>query len=257
MGHELAPSATLWRADIMCGIGLFVAATAQILRERTSCSLPFSWGLCWFAAALMPALFMQGAFYEHWLYLPSVGLFLGMAQSVALFVEKKSLPTSQFAKQGIVIATLLVAAVMGFLTYNQNTIWRESVVFYEHIFAQGEKAAKAHGNLATVYMQQGEYEKAVEQNRIAIENSHDTLATARVNLALALYALPDGQDHQNEVLANLQRALEIDPDFYGAFDALARFYNQQKNPEKSAFYRDKADAVRKKFRTFSDGQTAF
>jgi hypothetical protein len=129
MGHDLPLCPTLWRADILCGIVLFVAATTQILREQAARSLPLNWGLCWFAAALAPTFFVNAIFYEHWLYLPTAGLFLGVAQSVALWMEQAPPAISKWVKPVLAVFVMMASAALGSLTYNQNKIWREPVAF--------------------------------------------------------------------------------------------------------------------------------
>ncbi|MDR3423517.1 MAG: hypothetical protein P4M13_00350 [Alphaproteobacteria bacterium] len=243
MEYDLPVYSDIWHADSLAGIGLAVMATIQILRERPGHSLPFSWGLCWFAAALLPSFLVNAFYYEHWLYLPSAGLFLGTAQSAALFMERHGT-----LKRGSVALMLLLAFGAGLLTYRQNRIWRDPVVFYTHIFAQGETAARAHVNLGVVYLERGEYEKAAAQERIAITNSNDTLATAQNNLAVALSLMPERDRRSDEIQTHLLRAVEINPDFYPALDALALFYDRQGDAAKAEIYRERVEGVRRKLR---------
>ncbi|MGB9153110.1 MAG: hypothetical protein WCD70_08500 [Alphaproteobacteria bacterium] len=246
MEYDLPVYGNIRHAVVLGGMGMILLSVTQVLCFSRPRNLPLNWGLCWFAAAYLPCIFVEGLFYEHWMYLPLAGLFLGIAQTAALYIQKIGAAKRKSVYSTATTISLLAAAVMGILTYQQNEIWREPVAFYTHIFEQGELAVKPHVNLGVIYAERGDYEKAIAQYQIAIKNSHDTQAMAQANLAAALLMLPDRDQHAEEAVAHFQRALEIDPRLYPALEALAAFYDQQGNPAKAAFYRDQADKIRNK-----------
>jgi tetratricopeptide (TPR) repeat protein len=247
MGHELPNYPTLWHAKVIGGVALGLLTMAQILRRQSPRSLPFSWGLCWFFAALLPCLLVTRIFYEHWLYLPSAGLFLGVAQSLA--VQSKKLPPllARHIALGGMLTGLGAVLLAGGLTYRQNMIWHDPMVFYAHIFAQGEPAAKAHVNLGVLYAQQGEYEKAIAQYQIAIRNSDDKLAEAQSNWAATLRLMPDSVDYAGTIIQHFERALAIDANFYPAIDGLAQFYSERGDTANAARYQARVEALRVRF----------
>lgn len=240
LGHAFPAYTGIWHFRVLAGIGLLVLAAMQVLRRQNARSLPLSWGLCWFLGAHMPLFAVDGIFYEHWMYLPSIGLFLGIIEALFLFAERTS-PVSMGraapAPSFLLAAVFMpLAALLGFLTCKQNTIWREPVTFYLHTFAQGEPAAKEHNNLGVVYTEQGLYDKAITQYRLAIANSGDTLAVAQANLALTLMAAGKFSNPP-EILDHLERALAIRPGFSMALQALSDFYRRQGNAVQAAHYR--------------------
>jgi hypothetical protein len=77
---------------VIIGMIMVLAAFAQIAWGRGKKALALSWGLLWFGAAHAPnsgILFsMNSLFLEHWMYLPTIGLFLGFAETGVRFLDK-------------------------------------------------------------------------------------------------------------------------------------------------------------------------
>jgi tetratricopeptide (TPR) repeat protein len=246
MGHSLPVYPTPWHAGVLGGFALIVLGILQVLRERPGLSLPISWGLCWFAAALFPSFSTDGTIYDHWLYLPSVGLFLGLAQSLALRLDTLSLEKSKLAKCAVTIIALLASLTAGLLTYRQNTVWRDPVVLYNNILASGELAPNAHINLGNIDLENGCYEKAIYHFRHAILVSGDSMALAQSNLAVALLSMPNHEMFIKEGLAHFHRALEINPEYYPALNGQYLFYKEQGDLANAALYQNKAEAIVRK-----------
>ena len=99
------------------------------------------------------------------MYLPSVGLFLGVAQTFVVLMKDrpKALPIIGSA------AALIFSGVLLAKTYDQNKIWHDPVSFYNNIFKYGEKSSRARNNLALYYSDLGQYDAAIEQFNKAIE----------------------------------------------------------------------------------------
>jgi tetratricopeptide (TPR) repeat protein len=228
------------------GFLIAVAALAQIIwssKKGHERGLTLSWGLLWFAAAHAPdtglLVAMNALFLEHWMYLPTLGLFLGIAQTIYTRLEQPKWVKFRPAAAGV---ALIVALICGARTYDQNAVWHDPVTFYTHIFNYGEISARAHNNLALAYMDRHEVAKAIEEFKLAIAIS-DSYAETRFNYALALMNLPDQRAHIPEAIDNLNRSLEIDPNFYRSYDTLAKIYDFIGEHDKAVPYRQKADEL--------------
>lgn len=230
-------------APVWTGFAMLIAAFAQIIWGRGKRGVALSWGSLWFGAAHAPnagLLFpMNSLFLEHWMYLPSIGLFLGLAQSGLSLLDR-------FQKQAFTYATLavtlLATTALSARTYDQNKIWREPIVFYNNIFAHGVASPRAHNNLAIAYMNIHDLPKAIEEYRRAIKEG-DTYAETHYNLALALIELPDQQAEVPQAIAELERSLVIEPRFYRSYLALAELYDHTGDAAKAAAYRQKAKEI--------------
>lgn len=235
----------LWNLPVMAGIGMIGIAATQIILGRNRRALAFSWGLLWFAAAhllhtgiLKP---VNASLLEHWLYLPSIGLFLGTGQSLASIKWQR-----QQRKRYEIGLLAVVALTLGIMSYEQNEVWHDAETFYLNIFKNGEPSPRAHGNLGVLYALSGRYDEALEQYDLAIKYSGDNLASAHHDLAITLLNGPHGKDFTQEAIRHLKRALEIDPDYYAASLALAAVYKQMGDTSQAAYYSAWAASTRKK-----------
>ena len=225
---------------VAAGLLMLGLAVAQIIWGKGRRGLALSWGLLWFGAAHFPdtglLIAMNSLFLEHWMYLPTIGLFMGTGQTITTWLEQKATPTYQRAAVGL---TLVVALALAARTYDQNAVWHDPVTFYSNIFKYGEVTARAHNNLALAYMDEHNEQKAIEEFEKAISIS-DSYAETHYNLALELLNLPNQKEHMPEIIQHLNRSLEIDPNFYRSYDALAKIYAFTGDPEKAEINRRKA-----------------
>jgi len=231
-----------WNAPVISGMGiaLFSAAHCVYSGLKPKKGLPLAWGLVWAAAAHAPdsglIVPMNSLFLEHWMYLPSVGLFLGLVETLARLLENRAKPLAISCS----ILTLVFAAILSAKTYAQNAIWHDPPHFYNNIFAYGERSARAHNNLALYYADHGDYPDAVDQFKQAI-NTADSYAETRHNLALIYLRMPDQKAHVQDAIDNLDRAIQIDPTFYRSYQTLSDIYGVLLNDkEKADFYHARA-----------------
>ena len=243
--RDFQPVTGPWHFKVLIGFFMVSTGIAQVMISRSRRSLAISWGLLWFAAAdiLHTGIFLpvNAVLLEHWLYLPSIGLFLGTSQALA-----KTHIRLQQRKPMEGSLAIILAIVLGVLTYRQNTIWSDPETLYLNIFKNGEPSPHAHNNLAVIYTLQGKYKEALEQYDLSIELSGDTNAQTHHNLAITLLNGPDRGRYTQEAIRHLKRALELDPDYYASSNALATLYDMQGDAEQAAYYRQKAAETRKK-----------
>lgn len=230
-------------APVIIGLLMLGTALVQIIWNKNKAMRPLSWGLLWFGVSHAPnsgVLFsMNSLFLEHWMYLPTIGLFLGTAQAAISVVDRIKKPFENYAVLGLAIT--LVAALSA-RTFDQNKFWREPIVFYTHIFSYGVQSPRAHNNLAIAYMDHHDLPKAIEEYRKAVQEG-DTYAETHYNLAIALMALPNQKEQIPQVIAELERSIQIEPGFYRSYLALGDLYRQMGDRDKAGFYMQKAHEV--------------
>lgn len=234
---------TIWDLPVMMGLGLIVAAAMQIAlssKKADSC-LAMSWGLLWFFAAHLPdsGIFVpvNAVFLEHWMYLSSIGLFLGLGETAALVLEKR-LRASSFS----FFAALTVAGIFFVRTHEQNLIWHDPVSFYGNIFKYGERSERAHNNLGLYYMNQGDYDDAIDQFKQALAIS-DTYARTWYNLAVTYLHMPNQSAHIQDAIESLNKSLAVDPKFYRSYKLLGDIYEFLGDQDKAKNYHDKASTL--------------
>jgi tetratricopeptide (TPR) repeat protein len=237
--HPLQPA-------IVIGFLMVLVAFGQIVCARGHRALPLRWGFLWFGGAMMPQtgifVSINALFLEHWMYLPTIGVALGAAQTLAI----QDGHTWRRAQPILVVLALAAAVICGIVTFNQNYVWRDAFTLYPYILSKETKSVRALVNLGKAYMDRGEYEKALQYYHAAARIS-DTVPELHQNLAATLSRMPGWTNHPEELIAELKRALELDPQFLPACDGLAYVYGVLGDDDQQTIYKDKANALRQKF----------
>jgi tetratricopeptide (TPR) repeat protein len=252
------------RADLLPvleGLLITVAAFAQIIWavfiQKGRRGLALSWGILWAAAAHFPnsglAVPTNSLFLEHWLYVPTTGLFLGIAESlhgvwtsITTYLRSSKPRLTKYLGFATLIVFLGLAGKLGTMTFEQNTVWQNPITFYKHLFSLNEGSARAHNNLALAYAERGDLTQALDEFQKAIHIT-DTYAETQHNYALTLLNLPDQASHINEAIEHLNRSLEIDPNFYRSLDALAAIYEHLGDHSRAEDYRRRAAIAKARF----------
>jgi hypothetical protein len=247
---------TAFTGQVLAGLLIAVAVLAQIFYARGRRALPLSWGLLWFIAAQSPntgiLVPLNGVMAEGWMYVPSIGLFLGAAQTAALWLDK--LKTKRLPEAACGLA-LLIALSLGIKTHTQNEIWGDEMTFFENTLANGSHSGRGHVILAMLDAYQGRFDEAIAHEQAAL--SHPSPLHLRetpglhFDLALMyLHARPENTEtgiitteeakralspasQLPEAIAELKKVQELDPAMSalaGQFLDVIHAYQQQQDP---------------------------
>lgn len=163
-----------------------------------------TFGPIWFIGLLLPVsgIFwpINAFFYEHWLYLPSLGLII-----VIVTLIGKLKPKYNLIKKIFLIITITTLTT---LTIVRNKDWRDPIIFYNNILEYNEGTARVHNNLAMAYNDEGKNRLAKRHYLKAIK-LNDSYPQTHYNLA-RLYLIENNID---KAIFHLERSLEIDPSF--------------------------------------------
>ncbi len=229
--------------EVGLGAVIVIAALLFIFLMSNNSGQALRWGLLWFGCAQIPQSGIltpaNGLIYEHWMYLPSVGLFLGLSETLHQWLR------SALAKKVAAVLALCATVVLAVMTYEQNSIWHDEETFYKNIVENEPRAYRSHTNLGILYLSEGLYEAAREQFDLAMKNP-TPLPENYQNVASLLGRLPG--DHVEEEIRNMQQALDLNPDFLPACDGLAVLYASLGKSELADLYRDKATSIRMKLK---------
>ncbi len=175
----------------------------------------FSFGWLWFFIGLVPVsgiIPVNGLFYEHWLYLPSIGLLISIAALLRLgnyFLSIKHIPKSvaQVASDAQQYLPSFVLLILMIVTIKQNYIWSDHIRFYEYTL-RFSQSARLYNNLAMAQADRGNVAGALEnyQNALAISPGYPQIYHNIGNLL-------ETQSKPVEALEYFQKAIEIDPTF--------------------------------------------
>ena len=253
---------------VMIGIIIVVVFLWYAFRQRNRNKL-ITFSIFWFFIGLAPVsnLYPIRAYMaEHWLYLPSMGFFLLLAEGLNTIYKQK----------GLRLITLIFTSVIlisySYLTIQQNNYWQGPLIFYtrtlkyapgnkiilnnlgniykangktQEAIAYYQKAIKvdpnfaiAYNNLGNTYIIIGRYKEAIEslQNTIAIDPEY---ALAYYNLGQVYTILGKSK----EALAFYKKAIEFSPDQVNFYCSLAKLYKSIGNKEEAIIWYEKAIAL--------------
>ncbi|HNQ16693.1 MAG TPA: tetratricopeptide repeat protein [Candidatus Woesebacteria bacterium] len=187
----------------------------SILEKNKLKTLWLGFGVLWFVIGLVPIsgiVPVNGLFYEHWLYIPIVGLLISTAALLRLinnFLSKqKKLKQAQqvFSDLNLYLPGF-VLLIMIVITLRQNYIWSDHIRFYEYTL-RFTQSARLYNNLAMAQADRGNVTGALEnyQNALAISPGYPQIYHNIGNLLQT-------QGESVAALEYFQKALEVDPTF--------------------------------------------
>jgi len=234
------------------------------IRKRHTDRLIF-FSLAFFFITLLPSsnLYPIGAYMsEHWLYVPSIGFFVIVANVLNRIYRYRDKNYRTFA----IAAIIGLLVFYSYLTIRQNTYWREPIVFYERMLRYAPESFKTYNNLGKAYYYIGRrddaiaiYEKVLELNP-GYANAYNNLGVAYNNMgrrreAIGLYgkaieSKPDyaiaytnlgntyeGTGETEKAIDAYKRAIEINPDYAEVYNNLGNiYYNADKTGEAISLY---------------------
>jgi protein O-mannosyl-transferase len=220
--------------------GLFLVSAIMVLWvERRRVRPIFSFAVLWFVAADVPhtgvLLPVNSFFLEHWMYLPSIGIFLVFSELV--------LGRSPSRVRWRVVGAATAVAVVGLAiaTFRQNEVWATPITFYTNILKYEPKVSRVHNNLAMAYSETGQEDKAIEHYKIAIAIS-DVYPQTHHNLARAMMQKNDMPGAVKE----LQTALRIDPNFWQSALLLSQMYEAAGAKDLAKSYRERTADIQRR-----------
>ena len=220
--------------EVILGAGILSMMLIYAFRKRKENKIVF-FSLLWFLIALAPVsnLYPINAYMaEHWLYLPSVGVFLILAGGV------NGLRKIRGVGFFIVIIAIGLSAFYSYLTIKNNRYWKTPLVFYERLVKYAPDSTKVHVELGLIYNSIGRKREAEAMLKKAIKINPDYAEAYN-----SLGATYDLMGKKEEALAMFKKAIKIKPDFARAHNNLSIFYFYQKQYKLAIEYCDKAKAL--------------
>ena len=246
----------------MTGALIVILCLAQIFWGRARQGLALSFGILWFTIAHSPTtgvLFPINALVsEHWMYLPMIGLLLGILETVSGLFKKMPIVA--------VSLVLIMALFLGTVTFSQSKNWQNPETLYYNIVDNGGNRYRISEHLAYYYMRHGEFDEAIEQFQYLTSHTfgrtvpwltamhmltanawlharfdqNDIVTIDEINRALP------ASSHIAEAIQELGQALQLTPDFYWAHKYLAIIYRYQGNNVMADFHEKEMKKISQK-----------
>ncbi|HET9553374.1 MAG TPA: tetratricopeptide repeat protein, partial [Anaeromyxobacteraceae bacterium] len=206
-------------------------------------------GLLWTFAGLLPVMQIIPVgvlLAERLLYLPSVGFCLAAAGAF----ERLTAPAAAPGKGGAVrprwrpspraahAALGVVLALLAARTVARTLDWRTALAVWESEAEKAPREVVVNNNLAVEYTRRGDYRRAVERLRVALQVS-PRYWRAHVNLGIALQGLGDRAGARRAYREAMRLAPDaLDPPFW-----LARLCAEEGDLEQAASLAARARAL--------------
>lgn len=193
----------LWQV-MSAGLLLVVMSIAAIALLSRAPYIAVGW--FWYLGALVPVIGIvqvgTQAYADRYTYLPMIGLTIAVAWTARDWLPEKS----RWITAKWTVSALLIAA-MGFLTWHQTSVWRDTLTLFDHAARIVPKNVLANYKVAMALEEEGAIAEAEEAYRrvLAIDPAH---AEARVGLSGLLMA----RGEIPEMARVLEEGLKHDPD---------------------------------------------
>lgn len=230
----------------LSGLGLLTLLGSIILQYRkNNQSLEYKvwfFSSLWFFVGLLPVsgiLPINAVMYEHWLYLPIIGV-----ATLAGFYLDRFFGYLRPRKFLFRLAIILLAAYFSFFgaaSIKRNIAWGNPIAFYEDILKYNPNTTRVINNLAILYSEKGDLARA------------ETLYLQAISLprgnkfAQPYYNLGNIYRDRGEIKKAIefyQKAIEVDPNFPFAYQNLAVIYAAQGNLFEAASMLEKVKSIK-------------
>ncbi len=182
----------------------------------------------------------QGFLADRFTYIAYIGLFFLFAiglQHLSKKYEKLS--------KGIWALSFMILVGYGFMTYNQNKIWKNSGTLWTHVLKYYQNSTLPYGNRANYYRDEGKSDLALADynKRLALKQDDAEVFNSRGRL---YFNFPDKASLQ-KALSDYNQAIAIDDTEAEYFANRGATYARLENPEAAIADLDKAIALNPNF----------
>ena len=227
MERTVELATTLWKPDILIGASVLISSLPVLIvflkRNRL---VVFS--IAWILISLFPTsnilVPINGLLFEHWLYLPMVGVWLLIMWLGLKLARKHKIYSYLF-----VLLLLSYFVLLSSKTIRQNRIWSDPITFYNYTLKLAPTSYRLLNNLGMAYADKNAHEEAIRVYQLAI-SVNPSNAVAYHNLGNTYKAVGDKQ----KAMSNFEKAILLQPDFYFSYNALAQLYLDNKEYKKAA-----------------------
>ncbi len=204
-----------WWQWLYPAAAIAVTIVLWIIRKRSRSPLA---GWLFFCGTLLPMLGVLNQYLfrytfvsDHFQYVASLGLIVPVAAGVTILMRRIPAPYISVARA----ATVVVLAVLAFLTWRLCPIYADGTTLYHSILARNPDCWLAHNNLGSELAARGDTAGSIAEYQAALKIKPDH-ANALANLGLAL----GKTGHRDEAVELYRRALAIDPNCSEAHSGL-------------------------------------
>lgn len=229
-------AASLLEPKALLGLALLSIPSFFFIKgfwKRESKTPWVAWAALWFLAAYGPSsgilVPVNSLFLEHWMYLPSISLFIGLGVLMQKYATR---PIAVWTTTALATAA---AVAIGALTYEQNWVWQSPISLFTHILKYNPAAGRVRHNLAMALDEAGRKDEAIREYQFIIDHGGKFPQTFH-NLGQMYFRA--GQLDLAEKFE--MSAIEAAPRFHPPYVGLSKIYEARGDTKKAQEYYQKA-----------------
>lgn len=230
MAYEIEPITSLLSPSVFLFLGTLALVVFIIYKTWRENKL-ISFAYLWFIIILLPRtniISINRPLYEHWLYLPMLGFWLGTLALIIYLLKKIKNTNWQKASFNFLILLVFVfIATLSYLTILRNKDWRDPITFYEKNLKYTPNSYIQKNNLGMAYAKVGRHNEAIRQYQEALE-IFDFYPQVHSNLANSLLNIGELEEAEMEY----KKALENNSEFIIPYQGLINIYLTNNDLEK-------------------------
>jgi len=211
---------------ILSILGIITSFFVSIWKRKNYPIIFFS--LLWIGITFVPTsgiLPINGIFYEHFLFFPSVGFFL-LTSYVFISIYRRS---KSMTKEILGILFIIIVSLLCFRTIARNLEWHDPITFYNQTLNNAQ-SSRIFNNLAMAYADSGRPSEAINTYLKAIKIG-DSYPETHYNLGNSYTSIGDARNAEKEY----RKSLEISPAFYLSYIKLYSIYKSKNDKNGLAF----------------------
>ena len=219
-------------------VGALILLTLIICAARTrKTNSLVCFSVSWIFITLLPFsnIYLLNAYMlEHWLYFPSVGIFLLSAWGINLAFSNKRL------RYGAMFISLALVCYFSYFTVKQNKYWQDNTAFFERTLQYLPNSFDVNNVYAGMLITQGKYQEAIKplEKAVAILEKNilpgyknegkldiytyamDAFTKTYLNCSIAYSGIGDHE----KARIYLEKLIEINPKSVAGYERLVHLY---------------------------------
>jgi len=203
---------------VVLGIAL-VAVLAFSLRWTRS---PMTGWLIFFVMILptMQALqFSDVIASDKFAYLPASGILIVIAWAISKMLGSEEPPRLSLRNTVVISFVIMLGIAETLATRHQLTYWKDSETLFAHMAAVTPESVSPHNNLALIYAEKKEYDKAAEELRKVLSlNPNEPAANFHMGRVL------QEQGNVEEALSYFRKVMTISPEDPHVYNAIGELF---------------------------------
>lgn len=175
-----------------------------------------SFGIFWFFLTLSAEsgiIPIADSFFEHRLYLPSVGFFLVIGVAITEIISNQ---------KRMVVFPVIIVLLLSVSTHKRNAVWNSDIRMWEDAVKKSPQKARPRCNLGSLYGTHGKFAESIRESKAAIDLS-PRLALAHANLGEAYWRT----GRNKEAIQELTTAVSINPSLAGTHFILGNVFRDE------------------------------